>query len=292
MYIYIKKMYKRFEVLIMTTKASQTEKTESRENRAIIERIKSRMKLKTTLLVFLIALLAVTTGTLAWFTLNTFSAVDNLEMTIGTGAQLLVSTENHGKDLSLYTKEITNEMINEYLREYDVTLDEILLDPLTSQDGIEFFTRSGVKKTENVGGYLEFPIWFIGTKDMYVHLTTDDTNPDKNDGTGVYTTETGIKADIVNCPRVSFTQDDGTSVIYEPNRGTPVAGQTTFDLQTPMVYTNGTRLFFLEAMTPKRIMVRLWVEGEDPQCDDDVQDAQLTVALCFMGTDENNEAIV
>lgn len=283
-------MYKEFEVLIMTKKSSQTENSISRENRAMIERIKSRMKLKTTILVFLIALLAVSTGTLAWFTLNTFSAVDNLEMTIGTGAQLLVSTEDHGTDLSLYTKEITNEMIDEYLREYDTRLSEIRLDPLTSDKGIEFFTQRGVQRTENVGGYLEFPIYFIGTKDMYVHLTTDNTGTDNDNGTKVTTTETGVKADVVNCPRVSF-EDNGSTKIYEPNRETPVAGQTTFDIPTPMNYTDNTRLFFLKAMTPKKIMVRLWIEGEDPQCDDDVQDAQLTVALCFMGTDENNEAI-
>ena len=269
----------------MTKDYSQTE-----NNTKIIERLKQKAKLKSVVIIFLIALLAVGTGTVAWFTLNTFSAVDNLELTIGTGAQLLVSTEDHGTDLSLYTKEITNEMINEYLREYDTSLDKILLDPLTSDKGIEFFTQSGKKRTENVGGYLEFPIYFIATKEMYVHLTSDNTATDKDDGTKVSTTETGAKADVVNCPRVSF-EDAGTTRIYEPNQGSPVGGQTTFDIPTPMNYTDNTRLFHLDAMTPKKIMVRIWIEGEDPQCDDDVQEAQLTVALCFMGTDENNEAI-
>ena len=257
-----------------------------------IEKMKARMKLKSTMLVFLIALLALSTGTLAWFTLNTFSAVNNLEMRIGTGAELKVSIENHGTDLSKYVKVITNEMINEYLRDYDTQLSEILLDPLTSSKGIEFFTKSGIKRTENVGGYLEFPLYFIGTKDMYVHLSSDNTGPTKDDGAKVTTTETDEKADIVNCPRISFEDSDGTTKIWEPNISTPVAGQTTFDIPTPMNYTNNSRLFFLKAMTPKKIMVRIWVEGEDPQCDDDVQDAQMTVALCFFGTDENNEAIV
>lgn len=275
----------------MSKKSSQTENSISRENIALLERIKSKMKLKTTVLVLIIAVLAVGTGTLAWFSLNTFSAVDNLEMTIGTGAQLLVSTENHGTDLSLYTKEITNEMIDEYLQKYDTKLSELLLEPLTSDKGIEMFTRSGVKRKENTEGYLEFPIYFIGTKEMYVHLTSDNTATDKTDGTKVTTTETGAKADVVNCPRVSFEEDNGSTKIYEANRGTPVAGQTTFDIPTPMNYTDNTRLFHLDAMTPKRIIVRLWVEGEDPQCDDDVQEAQLSVSLCFMGTDENNEAI-
>lgn len=260
------------------------------ENQAAINELKKRTKLKTAVLLLLFAFLALGTATVAWFTLNSFSAVDNLEMTIGTGAQLLVSTENHGTDLEQYSKVITNEMVNEYLREYDTSLSELELDPLTSSDGIRFYTQRGARKTENVGGYLEFPIYFIATKEMYVHLTTDDTADDQSDGSGVTTSSTGAKADVVNCPRVSF-EEEGTAKIWEPNRQSPVGGQTTFDLPSPMDYTNGTRLFHLNALEPKKIMVRLWVEGEDPQCDDDVQQAQLSVSLCFMGTDENNEAI-
>lgn len=263
-------------------------------NSTLIEKLKKRMKLKTTIMILIIALLAVCTGTLAWFTLNTFSAVNDLEMTIGTGAQLLVSTEDHGTDLSKYVKEITNDMINDYLRkslnDNNADVKKIVLDPSTSARGIDILTRSGQKREANKGGYLEFPIYFIGTKDMYVHLTSDNTASNKNDGSAVSTTETGVKADVINCPRISF-EEDGTTRIWEPNQGAAVAGQSTFDLPKPMSYTNNTRLFHLDAMKPKKIMVRLWVEGEDPQCDDDVQDAQLTVALCFMGTDENNEAI-
>ena len=267
-----------------------TEFNSEYEDAGVIEKLKKKMKLKASVMILIIALLALGTGTLAWFTLNSFSAVDSLEMTIGTGAELRVSTENHGTDLELYTKEITNEMIKEYLKNYDTSLDKIELDPLTSDKGIEFLTQAGTKRTANTGGYLEFPIWFIATKEMYVHLTSDNTANDKDDGTKVTTTETGAKADVVNCPRVSF-EEEGTTRIYEPNISTPVAGQTTFDIPTPMKYTDNTRLFHLDKLTPKKIMVRLWVEGEDPQCDDDVQNAQLTVALCFMGTDENNEAI-
>lgn len=259
-------------------------------NERLIERIKRRMKLKSTIMILIIALLAVCTGTLAWFTLNTFASVNDLEMTIGTGAQLLVSTEDHGTDLSKYVKVITNEMINEYLKDYDTDLEKIELAPLTSAVGIDMLTQRGVKREPNTGGYLEFPIYFIGTKDMYVHLTSDDTATGKNDGSGVSTTSTGGKADIIYCPRVSF-EENGSTRIWEPNQGSAVAGQSTFDLPNPMSYTNNTRLFHLDAMKPKKIMVRLWIEGEDPQCDDDVQQAQLTVALCFMGTDENNEAI-
>lgn len=274
----------------MAKEKLQSENTTPENTETLVERIKARMKLKSTIMICIIALLAVCTGTLAWFTLNTFASVNDLEMTIGTGAQLLVSTEDHGTDLSKYVKVITNEMVNEVLAKDNTSLDKLLLMPLTSDDGIELKTRSGKVQEGNTGGYLEFPLYFIATKEMYVHLTSDDTASNKDDGSSVSTTETGAKADVINCPRISF-EESGSARIWEPNQGSAVAGQSTFDLPSPMNYTNNTRLFHLNAMEPKKIMVRLWVEGEDPQCDDDVQDAQLTVALCFMGTDENNEAI-
>jgi hypothetical protein len=37
--------------------------------------------------------------------------------------------------------------------------------------------------------------------------------------------------------------------------------------------------------------MRLWVDGEDPQCDDDVQEADLNVQMSFVGTDDNNVPI-
>ncbi len=273
--------------------SSATESQHTNQGSAIIDKIRSKVKLKTAVIVFLIALLALVTATYSWFTLNTFSAVNSLDMTIGTGAQLLVSIENHGTDLSKYSKEITNEMIDEYLEQYDTELSKMLLDPLTSQEGVRLYTQNHTERRPNTGGYLEFPIYFIATKDMFVHLTSDETARNKGDGTEVSTTDTGAKADVINCPRVSFQSEDEDDkiVIWEPNKAAAVAGQTTMDIPKPMQYTDNTRLFHLKQMEPKRVTVRLWVEGEDPQCDDDVQDANLKVQLCFMGTDENNEAV-
>ena len=76
------------------------------------------------------------------------------------------------------------------------------------------------------------------------------------------------------------------------NRSTPVNGQTTFDLPSgSMVYSNNTRLFHLNQLEPVKVTVRLWIEGNDPECDDDVQDAQLSVQLGFVGCDKDNKPI-
>lgn len=247
----------------------------------------TRTRLSLFLLILLV--LSMVTTTFAWFTISSLSAVHNMEITIGTGVQLLISDENHGNDLSLYTNEVTNEDINRQLATYNTSLDDSLLYPLTSSDGVRFFTKHGNERNANNDSYLEFDLFFIATEDMWVHLTSDERESGADNGTRVFTSSTGTQADIINCTRVSFTDEEaGTTTIYEPNKDYAVANQSTFDLPTPMGFSDSTRLFHLEALTPKMITVRIWIEGEDPECDNDVQRANLQIQFNFEGTDENN----
>lgn len=227
-------------------------------------------------------------STLAWFSVNTFVGVDTLDLHISLAPQLKVAMHDYGTDLSKYTKVITNEMINEYLAEYNTTLDDIILDPVTTTAGVQMTNRTGTVRQPNNRTYLEFECYFIATEDMWVHLTSENVLDEMDNGTRVTTTETGAKADVVNCMRVSFADNDTSASIYEPNKGTPVNGQSTFDVSTPMSYSDGTRLFHLKQLTPTKITMRFWIEGNDPQCDDDVQDAQVTIQLAFVGTDDSN----
>ena len=252
-----------------------------------LNKAQARIKRKTTFMLGVIALLVLITSTLAWFTLNSFASVENIQMNITTGVELRVDMEDHGSDIELYKKEITNEMINSYLRSMGKsTLEDLLLDPVTTSDGINFYNQGGTSREPNETSYLEFDCYFIASEDMWVHLSTEDpsgTFP----GTSVTTTETGLKAEIVQAVRLSY-EDNGSAAIYEPFKGSAVNGQSTFDLQTPMVYSNSTRLFHLNELEPKKITIRFWAEGNDPQCDDDVQDANVRVEMLFSGTDENN----
>ncbi len=254
-----------------------------------LNKAQARIKRKTTFMLCIIALLVLITSTMAWFTLNSFSSVENIQMDITTGVDLRVDMENHGSDIELYKKEITNEMINGYLTSKNKdTLADQLLDPVTTRNGIAFESEKGATRQPNENSYLEFECYFISSKDMWVHLSSDDAND--MEGTSVTTTETGLKAEVVQAVRVSFDDGDG-AVIYEPNKsGSAVNGQTTFDLATPMVYSNDTRLFYLNELEPIKVTIRVWAEGNDPQCDDDIQSANMTFNLLFSGTDENNVA--
>ncbi len=250
-----------------------------------------RIKRKTTFMLCVIAFLVLITSTLAWFTLNSFASVENIQMDITTGVDLRVDMENHGSDIEQYKKTITNEMINSYLSTHgNYTLADQLLDPVTTSNGITFQSEKGATRTAGENTFLEFECYFIASTDMWVHLSSDDAND--FEGTSVTTTETGLKAEVVQAVRVGFEEDGATpAAIYEPNKvGGAVNGQTTFDLSVPMNYTNDTRLFHLNELEPKKVTIRVWAEGNDPQCDDDVQRSNLTVSLLFSGTDENNVA--
>ena len=255
-----------------------------------LKKAQARIKRRTTFLLSVIAMLVLITATLAWFTLSNFASVNDITLNISTAPELYLDIENRGtEDLSLWKKTLTNEMVNTYLTSVNAPqIADQLLDPVTTANGVNFFSQSGVARTANEDTYMEFKVWFIATKDMYVHLSGQTVEVEGEQcTTSVTTTETGPKADVVNCLRVSF-EDDGTAAIYEPNKGAAVANQTTFDVSE--TFSNDTRLFHLDAMSPKQITLRIWIEGEDPECDNDVQSANVTLEMLFGGSDENNES--
>lgn len=255
-----------------------------------LKKAQARIKRKFTFLLSIIAMLVLITATLAWFTLSNFASVNDINLKISTAPQLYLDIENRGNtDLSLWKKTLTNDMINTSLRAQNAPiLSEQLLDPVTTTNGITFSGQSGNARNANSTSFVEFKVWFISSVDMWVHLSGQTVRVVDHDATtSCTTTDTGAKADIIRSVRVSY-EDSGTAAIWEPNRGTPVNGQTTFDVSQS--FSNDTRIFHLNKLEPKQITFRIWAEGNDPECDDDVQEANLTMTMLFGGTDENNLA--
>ena len=257
---------------------------------------KKRLRKRKRLIAFLsiLAVLGLSTATFAWFTVNTFAGVSDFELKISTGEELRVSMEAHGSDIDRYVYEITNDMINSHLRKYDTSLDDMMLHPVTTTDGSKFtYQYGGEAEPNDNASYLEVECYFIATKEMWVHLTTERGSEDSADsGTAVSTSSPAPQSDITSAIRIDFeTADDGVKT-WEPNKGSQVTSLTTFDLPSgDMVYNDDNNLFHLEKLTPKKVTFRLWMEGEDPECDNDVMGANLTVRMSFVGCDRNNNPI-
>lgn len=254
-----------------------------------LKKSQTRSKYKFNFLISIIAMLVLISMTLAWFTLSNFASINDIDLQISTAPGLYIDIQNQGTDVTNWQKVLTNDMINTYLTSQNVsTLADQILDPVTSSNGIAFTNRSGTTRQPNDNSYLEFKVWFIATTDMEVHLSGDTVEIQGTNYTSqLTTTETGSKADVVNSLRASFQDTSDPAAIWEPNKGTAVAGQTTFDV-APNTYTSDTRVFHLDKLSPKEITIRIWAEGEDPECDDDIQGAKATIQMLFGGTDSNN----
>ena len=272
--------------------SSMDEKTvlELQQELKKLKRAQARIKRKFTFLLSVIAMLVLITATLAWFTLSNFASVNEINLKISTAPELYLDIENRGTDVTQWKKVLTNDMINQYLSSVNAPkIDEQRLDPVTTSNGISFQSQSGSARNANeTSSFLEFKVWFIATTDMYVHLSGQTVQVEGNNATtACTTTETGSKADIVNAVRVSY-EDSGSAAIWEPHKGGAVNGQTTFDVNQS--FGSDSRLFHLNKLEPKQITVRIWAEGNDPECDNDVQDSNVTFQMLFGGADENGNS--
>lgn len=263
--------------------------------KSYFQKNRKRLRKRKKIIAFLsiIAILGMSTATFAWFTVNTFVGVQDFELDIATGEDLRVSMENHGSDIDKYVHVVTNSMIDSYLKKDNTSLKDMILSPVTTNNGTKYTFQHGAPATANQS-YLEFKCWFIATTDMYVHLSTEGTDDDEHDhitGTKVSTKESAPKSDIVKAIRMSF-DDKSKYKTYEPNKGRKVTDLTTFDLPSgKMDYNDSNQLFHLEKLTPRQVTMRLWAEGEDPECDNDVQRSSFKIQLSFLGCDENGNPI-
>lgn len=250
----------------------------------IMDKVNVRVRRKTSLVLLFISFMSLVLVTFAWFTISTLANVEKLDMTIGTAPDLRISTENHGSNFKQYVKTVTGAMIDKELTDrFNTTMKDQVLDPVTSSNGRAFKSRSGREMERNKNTFLEFDLYLISTKDLTVHITNDADNENRIKGTQVSTKETGDKADIFKAVRFSFTNEDGRTIIYEPNKGSAVAGQTTFDLSRPMTYSDANKVCDLKKLTPQKVTVRVWFEGEDPECVNKIQESTMEAILTFGG---------
>lgn len=250
----------------------------------ILEQVNARVRRKTSWILLLISFLCLVVVTFSWFTISTLANVQRLDMEIGTAPDLRISTENHGSNWDQYVKTVTGRMIDQELtKRFNTTMNDQVMDPATSSNGRRFYLQNGTEVERNKNSFLEFDLYLISNKDLNVRLTSrgeDGTNGIK--GTSVSTTETGDKADVVKAVRFSFTNEAGNTIIWEPNKGTAVANQSTFDFSN----TNNqspTQICALQKLQPQKVTVRVWFEGEDPECVNRIQEATMSAILTFGG---------
>lgn len=274
--------------------------------------IKTKNGIIVAVVLLLAALLASMTATYAWFSISTRTKVASLELFADAGPQLRFDTVHHydeygNIDLYSYLTHVPFERIAQQVynaKGYDIFALE--LDPVTSGNGRDMYFREenengGDPVSGDIPPYMEFVFYFVAEHSMWVHLTSESSKG-ADDGTRLTPISIGLKANIVKAVRMSFSADSTGTAVFEPNKDgkTVLVGQAasqaerdTFDLppSDKMVYSDATRICYVEAGKETAVTVRIWAEGDDPDCNDLVASGIFDLQLAFAGTDENNVKI-
>lgn len=250
-----------------------------------------RARVYTSILLLLLALVAVTAATVAWFSIADNTRVRTMGLQIIADPDLRMDLDAHST-ISEYVKTLSFEQIAARIqKEKGFSMKTTPLKPVTTSDAKVFTYENGSTASDKSGSYLEFTLHFMAEKDMVVHLTSANSKDGAADGTAV----TSKQQSLPEAMRISFTAD-GTTWVYDPGMGDASGtenGLRSFGLPEPgvMKLTEKNALFSLKQHVDKPVVVRIWMEGTDPACTDELQQADYEIRLRFTGeTDEENQS--
>lgn len=243
-----------------------------------------------TLLLALLALVGITAATAAWFMISDRTRVYSLSMNITAGPSLRFDVVPHAT-FEEYLPTLSFERIAESVQSqqgYDMRT--TALNPVTTSDGVTYTFRDGTVVNPRTGAYWEFPLHFMASGDMIVHLTARN-SPGEEDGTRI----SSPTANLPESMRIAFRADENVSV-YDPGMGdnsTFFGKIRNFGLQSvsQTVYNQNSVLFPLQADTDKTVVLCVWMEGTDEYCTNDLKSSDFEIRLRFEGTDEEGNVL-
>ena len=251
--------------------------------------ISARSRLYTSVLLVLLALVAVTAATVAWFSIADNTKVKSMSLDIVSGVDLRMDLDPH-ESLEQYVKTLSFDQIDERIqKEKGFSMKETPLEPVTTQDEETFTFENGTVAESTSGVYLEFTLHFMAAKDMVVHLTSADSSSGAEDGTEITSENTALPSSM----RISFAAD-GKTWIYDPGMGNisvTEGNAKTFGLpaKDAMDLNDDNAMFSMKEGINKEVKVHIWLEGTDPACTDGLKGADYAIRLRFTGTDEDGQ---
>lgn len=244
----------------------------------------SRRLLTTSVLLMLIALVSVTAATAAWMTIADHTRLNTMRLDVTTGANLRFDLDPH-KEFDDYVKELRfSDIAARIARDQGFRPQDNPLTPVTTGNCVTFTLEDGSPAKKEY--YLDFTLHFMASTNMVVHLTSAE-----DGGTRVSSPNGALPPAM----RISFTADGKTSV-YRPGMGgtsRPGYGGKIFGLagSDDIVYDDSNTLFTLKKEVNKAVRVRIWLEGTDPNCTDELRGAEYTIRLRFVGTDKDGNIL-
>lgn len=250
-----------------------------------------RSRLYTSVLLVLMAFVAVTAATVAWFSIADRAKVKTMSLDIIADADLRMDLDPHST-IDQYVKTLSFEQIAARIqKEKGFSMETTPLEPVTTAD-YETFTYENGKTVENTSGaYLEFTLHFMAAKDMIVHLTSANSKSGAEDGTLVMSQNAALPESM----RIAFSAD-GKTWNYDPGMGGTSSTEgsvRTFGLPeaSAMKVNEDNAMFSLKEGQDKEIKVHIWMEGTDPSCTDELRGSDYSIRLRFTGetSDDQNK---
>ena len=260
------------------------------QNKKIQNKKTVRQRVYISLMLTLIALVAVTAATVAWFSIADRTKVNTMGLDIVADVEMRMDLDAHDT-IDQYVRTLSFESIqNRIQREKGFSMSATPLSPVTTSDYSTFTYENGKVAEATEGSYLEFTLHFMAVKDMIVHLTSAESDTGKGDGTMV---SSGVAA-LPQAMRISFTAD-GQTWVYDPGAGDFLSSSgavKVFGLASAedMKVGDNNALFTLKEGEDKPVVVHIWLEGTDPQCTDELKKADYSIRLRFTGTDMNGKS--
>lgn len=241
-------------------------------------------------LLVLLALVSMSAASVAWFTIANYTKLYSMGLEITSGTNLRFDLDAHGT-FDEYIKTLSFEQIAQRVEEelgYDMRT--VPLEPVTTSDCEVFTYEDGSVVPVDSGAYLEFVLHFMATDDMVVHLTSAN-RAQNADGTRVSSSNERLPESM----RISFTAE-GKTYVYHPGKGDFCEeGDALKHFGLPdasqMVLNDNNQMFIARKDEDQTVVVRIWLEGTDPACDDELRNADYRIQLRFEGTDEYNNPL-
>lgn len=275
---------------MMTDIRNKRDQDKKDQNKKIQNQKNVRQRVYISLMLTLIALVAVTAATVAWFSIADRTKVNTMGLDIVADVEMRMDLDAHDT-LDQYVRTLSFESIqNRIQREKGFSMSATPLSPVTTSDYSTFTYENGKVAEATEGSYLEFTLHFMAAKDMIVHLTSAESDTGKGDGTMVSSSVAALPQTM----RISFTAD-GQTWVYDPGAGDFLSSSgavRVFGLApaADMKVGDNNALFTLKEGEDKPVVVHIWIEGTDPQCTDELKKADYSIRLRFTGTDMNGKS--
>lgn len=273
-------------------------------------------------LISLLIVAAGSVGTYAWFSVSNRARVENLALIADHSGNLQIADDlgngpgTYSDVLDLTRATGASEMAN------------TILSPVTTKDGVNFFAPDYNSLTQSVDSVTaitnrqELNRYYIYEKTFYLRAGAADgnnvgsikrvydialygvNNNNRNNGCFIY--QPSSRGDTAaNSIRVSFTLDNGTSYIYEPNydvhntdtnrardgvsneygRYRTYQQRSTGAFVVSPKTNESEKLFTIDENVNVKVTMRIWIEGTDVDCTNSIGADSIAGQIQFISTE-------